>query len=273
MKRTSRLATLAWLAIAGPAFAQGVAFVTDLKGAVQAEGAAPPALLSELAPGTKLKLPPDTALNVMFAATGREYMLKGPGEYEVRPREIAATKGLAPKARDTEWESSERVLAGAAHAAAASVRMRSLGKPAAGAANDAFPAGGNVATLQPVFRWNAATAGAADFEVLTEGRDTPVHQARAIQAGYKLPAKLEADRDYYWRATTHGDELGSGRFHTLPAEALRTVDARRPGPKAGFSDRLMFALLLQDLGATQEARELWTALAKERPGLPELPAK
>jgi hypothetical protein len=32
----------------------------------------------------------------------------------------------------------------------------------------------------------------------------------------------------------------------------------------------MHALLLQDLGATQEAREAWAALARERPDLPEL---
>jgi hypothetical protein len=32
------------------------------------------------------------------------------------------------------------------------------------------------------------------------------------------------------------------------------------------------ALLLQDLGAEQEAREAWAQLARERPGMPELEA-
>jgi hypothetical protein len=32
------------------------------------------------------------------------------------------------------------------------------------------------------------------------------------------------------------------------------------------------ALLLQDLGATQEARDAWNELSRERPDLPELAA-
>ena len=127
-------------------------------------------------------------------------------------------------------------------------------------------------TIPPPVASTAPHRAPADFEILTEVREAPLHQAKAAGGAYKLPVRLEPSRDYYWRATVQGDELGSGRFRTLPAEALQRVDARRPGPKAEFSDRLMFALLLQDVGATQEAHELWSALSQERPGLPELPA-
>ena len=41
----------------------------------------------------------------------------------------------------------------------------------------------------------------------------------------------------------------------------------RPWP-----DRVMFALMLQDLGATQDARDSWARLALEREDLPELAA-
>lgn len=269
MKILARALAPILVALAGHAVAQ-VAFVSDLKGAVQAEGAPTPTLLSELPSGARLRLSADATVSVMYAATGREFVLKGPGEYEVRDTEIAARSGAAPRTRNTEWRPDVRVLASAAQSSAASVRMRSLSKPAEKSTAIAFPAEGAVATLQPVFRWNGAAP--ANFEILTEGRDAPIHQANAVGGPYKLPVKLEPARDYYWRATLKDDELGSGRFRTLSPEALQRVDARRPGPKAEFSDRLMFALLLQDVGATQEARELWTALARERPGLPELPA-
>jgi len=66
--------------------------------------------------------------------------------------------------------------------------------------------------------------------------------------------------------------VGSGRFRTVSAEALQQVEQRRPADKAEFSDRLLFALMLREMGATQEAREAWARLATERSDLPELAA-
>jgi hypothetical protein len=68
--------------------------------------------------------------------------------------------------------------------------------------------------------------------------------------------------------TSHGT-VGDAQFETLPAEAIAKISKARAGAKS-FSDRVVHALLLQDLGATQEAREAWGALARERPDLPEL---
>jgi len=268
MKTAARLLFPFLVFLAGHAGAQ-VAFVSDVKGTVQAEGAPAPALLSELPSGARLRLAADATVSVMYAASGREFVLKGPGEYEIRDQEVAARNGAPPRARNTEWRPDTRVLAAASQRSAASVRMRSLARPEPKATNAAFPTEGAVATLQPVFRWEGAMP--ADFEILTEGREAPVHQAKAAGGAYRLPVKLEPGRDYYWRATTNGDELGSGRFRTLAPDALQRVEGRRPGAKAEFSDRLMYALLLQDVGATQEAHELWTALGKERAGLPDLP--
>jgi len=67
-----------------------------------------------------------------------------------------------------------------------------------------------------------------------------------------------------------GDEIGTGRFRTLPADALAQIEQRRPKDKADFSDRVLFTLLLQEMGATQEAHESWSRLAEERADLPEL---
>jgi hypothetical protein len=67
-----------------------------------------------------------------------------------------------------------------------------------------------------------------------------------------------------------GQEIGTARFRTLPAAALQDAQKRRPAEKAEFSDRLMYALLLQEMGAVQEAQEAWAKLAQERSDLPEL---
>jgi hypothetical protein len=65
-------------------------------------------------------------------------------------------------------------------------------------------------------------------------------------------------------------ELGAGKFRTLPLDTIQQVGARKPSERADFTDRVMYALMLQDLGAVQEAQELWSKLSKERADLPEL---
>ena len=68
------------------------------------------------------------------------------------------------------------------------------------------------------------------------------------------------------------NEVAAGRFRTLSGEALARIEARRPSTRAEFSDRLHFTLMLQEMGATQEARESWMRLSQERSDLPELSA-
>ena len=72
--------------------------------------------------------------------------------------------------------------------------------------------------------------------------------------------------------TVAGNELGTARFRTLSQDALAQVERRRPADRADFSDRLLFTLMLQEMGAVQEARESWTRLSQERSDLPELAA-
>jgi hypothetical protein len=43
------------------------------------------------------------------------------------------------------------------------------------------------------------------------------------------------------------------------------IDARRPSAAASFADRVAFALWLDDVGASAEARSAWRALSEERP--------
>ncbi len=83
---------------------------------------------------------------------------------------------------------------------------------------------------------------------------------------------MRPEAEYYWVVANASGEIGSGRFRTLPAAAVTRLEQRRPHDRASFSDRLNYALLLQEMGAAQEAREAWSRLAQERPDLPELAA-
>ncbi len=254
------------------ASAEGIAFITNMKGGVALDGNPRPTLLAELAKGQKLTLGQDAQASVMFVASGKEYALKGPGQYVVKEAEMSASSGAAPITRDTQWHASNKVLVQVAQTSAASVRMRSLA--VAKADTDpklVYPTQGNVATLQPTFRWRGAD-GKGEFVLLVAGQEKPVHSAKVSGGYYKMSARLRPDTEYTWIVAVAGNEVGTGHFRTLPAETLAQVDKQRPSDKAEFSDRVMFALMLQDLGATQDARDSWSRLAQERDDLPELAA-
>jgi len=258
---------------AAPAFAQSVAFVTNLKGEVAIDGNQRPLVLAELAKGQKITVGRDAQIQVMYTASGKEFVLK-PGEYEVRESEIASASGGPLVGRATEWRASNKVLAQVAQLSSASVRMRSLSKPKVDTSPKlVFPTDGHIGTLQPQFRWsNPDPVALSEVTVLAAGQEKPVHQAKISGLAYRLGGKLKPDTEYAWVVASNGKEIGTARFRTLPAQAIQAIDKRRPSDKAEFTDRLLFALYLQEMGATQEARDAWARLSQERADLPELAA-
>jgi hypothetical protein len=267
------LASTAALAAVTALAADGVAFITNLKGEVSVDGAPRPLLMSELAKGQKVAVGKEGQVTVMYIQSGKEYQLKGPGDYTVGEREIAAAHGIPPAARDTPWRASSDVLVKVARSSSASIRMRSIApaKPEAKAKLD-FPIRGAVTQLQPTLRWTAPDAKAqADVAIAVAGREEkPVAKARVAATSHRFPVKLQPDTEYAWTVSVGGQEIGAARFRTLPAAAIRNAEKRRPPEKAEFTDRLMYALLLQEMGAEQEAQEAWGRLALERTDLPEL---
>ncbi len=252
--------------------ADGIAFITNLKGEVAVDGNPRPQVLSELSRGQKVVVGKDSQATVMFIASGKEFTLSGPGDYLVKDAEIAAASGAPPSARTTEWRASSKVLVQVAQTSAASMRMRSVAPARTEpAARLVFPTQGNIASLQPTFRWTSSEPkGAFDVVLSVVGQDKPVHLGKASGTTYRVPARLKPDTEYFWVVNAGGSELGTGKFRTLPAEAIQKVERRKPAEKAEFSDRLLYALLLQELGAAQEAQEAWAKLAQERSDLPEL---
>lgn len=266
------VAVLAAAAIPAAA-SDAIAFVTNLKGEVAVDGNTRPLLLSELARGQRITVGKESLVSVMYIATGKEYILKGPADYQVKEVEIAGSVPMPPTVRSTEWRASNKVLVQVAQTSAASVRMRSIAKPKEDhAPRLLFPTEGSVATLQPTFRWRSDDKQPGELTLHAVGQEKALHMAKAAGGSYRLPTRLKPDTDYAWTYAVAGNEIGSGRFRTVSAEALQQVEKRRPSDKAEFSDRLLFTLMLHEMGATQEAREWWARLSQERSDLPELSA-
>ena len=256
----------------------GIAFVTDVKGEAALD-AGKATLMAELKKGARITCARECAVGVMYLLSGKEFMLKGPGDFQVGDGEVTAKIGPPPTTRETKWKVSSQVVASAAQSSSASIRMRSLGSGKTDVVLPAerliYPRDTKVATLQPAFRWTSANAkGPFDFELKSAGSAKPVYRAKANGLALALPAgvNLQPDMEYSWVVKAGAMDVGMTTFRTLPTHALELTQKRKPDDKAPFSDWLLFALTLKDVNADQDAAEVWAKLAKDRPDLPELAA-
>lgn len=272
------------LAVAGfffvglAAAAESVAFVTDLRGDVKVDGATRPAIMSELVAKQKLTLAKGAGVTVMYVQSGQEFVLAGPGDYVVDAKSLVAEgKSAQPVNRKTEWKVSSQALVKVSQTSSASIRMRSI-NPNAGVADTKvgallYPVRGSIGSLQPVLSWQATNASAYDVSIaLGTEPDKPIAAGKATGSTHKFSTRLKPDTEYVWTVNAGGTELGRGKFRTLSEENIALADKRKPDARASFSDRLLYAVLLNDLGATQDAQLLWANLAAERKDLPELAA-
>jgi hypothetical protein len=267
-----RLLASAALALAFSAFGSApVAFVADLNGNATIAGDGKLNFLAELEPGTRLYLGSGASVAVTFAGTGTEYTLVGPGEFVVLPAEVKVEKGVAPTKRIVTQLPDAGVVARISQTATASLRMRGVQPPGEAArSNLEYPVDTRVSTVQPMLRWRG-DANAAATVSLVDASGKEVWKGPAMSGSARVPVKLSPSTRYTWTVMTPKGWVGEAGFETLPAETMAKVGKSSARAKT-FSERVLHALLLHDIGARQEARAAWAALARERPDLPELDA-
>jgi hypothetical protein len=260
--------TLAFVAQA----ANPVAFVADLKGSATIEGDGKVGFLAELSPGTRLLLGTGATVAVTYASSGEEFTLHGPGEYLVTDREVRAEKGAAPARRKVMALQDPGIVTRVSRTATASLRMRGVKTESiTGSSPLEYPVNTQVATLQPLLRWRGDAPDGGFAVRLADASGKEIWKGTVKSASARPALKLAPATRYTWSVTTPSGSLGEAHFETLAAEALSRAEKSRTAAKS-FPDRVMHAFLLQDVGATQDAREAWAALSRERPDLPELAA-
>jgi hypothetical protein len=268
-----RLALAATLLACGlGALAANVAFVADVRGNATIEGDGKLNFLTELAPGTRVLLGTGATAAITFVASGTEYTVTGPGEFSVTAGEVTADKGRPPVKRAVLALPNPGVVTRLSEAATASVRMRGISPPApTPAAVLEYPVDARVATLKPVLRWKGDMSTEGVTVRVQDGSGKEVWKARVQPNSAAPPLKLVPATRYTWTLTTHKGAVAEAQFETMPADMVAKVEKSQAGART-FADRVLHAALLQDLGATHDAREAWAGLARERPDLPELAA-
>jgi len=136
---------------------------------------------------------------------------------------------------------------------------------------------GKVLGARPTFAWTLPPdATTVQFELRDEGSDKVLLSAAVQDSQLVLDDKLalQAGVNYVWTVALEvpgaNSLVRSSYFSLSSPQERERMEALRPGPQAPFSDRLIFASLLEQGRFLSESRKLWQQLAEERPDLPEL---
>ena len=250
----------------------GVVMISDLAGVVTVEGRKEPlGLMEEVAADQTLTLKAGARITFVNMKTGAESTFNGPGKFKLDAKGEA--KGMAAKQKRlvAALQGTVRLRPGAL--AQASVVMRAVpGAPELGMS----PAGPWTLTATPEFRWPAAAPKASYHFRLQDPQGQVVFELTQEDCSIQVPEHLAlADETAYtWvLETTLADGAQtrrSGQIKVLAKDLREQLQSTRPSLESPFSERLVYAAVLEQHELHEEARLYWKSLAKERPDDPAL---
>ncbi len=254
-----------------PLVAQPVAMVADCQPRVSFRKGPEVRLLDEITPGRVLVLERGARLVLLHMRTGDELRFVGPGQVSFDPQ--GNLKGAKP-------EATRRLpsLQGAPR-----VRLQGLIPAATLMRGDldstdleVVPVGPAVLTERPTFHWRAVEGVTAYRFKLYDGQGNLRLEREVTEPRLALgtPDALQEGERYTWvleaKAAGMAPLVGSGRIRLLEKELRVHVERVRPAANAPFSERLVYAALLDELRLHDEAQRLWKDMAAERPDSPSL---
>lgn len=264
---------LAGLLSAGAVLAEPVAMVTDVGGSVSVVDGGKGGkveLLSYLEPGMTLQLDPHAHLTATFFSKPVEYRFAGPARLTVEQDRILAGDGKAETHAVSLQKSSAAkkfTVAQRESVTLAAFEMRA-GRPGlrlSDPVDTSLLDGGSL-----VFSWDGPRPKGGYQLSLYGGAGKLLHQAVLDASSWSPPAGLlAAGKAYEWEiraALDNGEVLTArGDFSMADSATARSVQAQAPQAAAPFSERVLYAVYLEQKGFKYDARQIWKELAKEHP--------
>ncbi|HXF67740.1 MAG TPA: hypothetical protein VNK67_13725 [Burkholderiales bacterium] len=260
-------AALLLVLLAAPAAAQNVALVTDVSGPVA--GREPVAVLSELRSGSQLELAAGAKLVAIHLATGDEYSFSGPARIQFEPDGPRVLSGAPPQRRASPLRAGALAAVRPAAVAQAAYVMRSA-RPTARIRLLTLN-GTKTLDASPEFRWQGLEAVSRYRFELTDETGKSLYDVESESASLRLPpsVQLREGVGYTWEISARGTDgrryVSAGDFSLASSDLRAQAERLRPAPGAPFSERVAYALWLEQMELKDEARKYWRALAAERP--------
>jgi hypothetical protein len=264
---------LAGLLSAGAVLAEPVAMVTDVSGGVSTleNGKAKKVeLLSYLEPKMTLQLDANAHLTVTFFSKSVEYRFTGPAKLTVAQDQISAGDGKAETHSVSLQKTSSAkkfTVAQRENVAQAAFEMRAAGRPGLRLDDpvDTSVLDGGA----PRFSWDGPRPKGGYQLSLYDNHNQLLLQ-ETLPSNWWSPSAglLKAGNVYEWeiKAVLENGEVltARGNFNVADNNTAKNIQAQ--SPQAGsFSDRVLYAVFLEEKGFKYDARRLWGELAKEHP--------
>lgn len=253
--------------------AEPVAMVTDLKGAAWlVKGGQQEQLnvLSYIDQGGSIRLDNDTEITITTFSPAAVYTIAGPAKLELVGGEVHRLSGskLVKFSLDEQKANAGRQFSVMQHErlAIAAFRMRDFGLKLL------TPVNVEILNVRPVFTWSVPQEAQSFIVTLFDEADGKVVKEGIVNEPiWQLPENLFLQRkhQYSWKVRlilSSGSEMtDSGAFSIIDeARSLRILQ-QKPAVNASFSDRVLYAMLLESEGLEIDAADEWKLLATERP--------
>jgi hypothetical protein len=266
-----RSGCVAALFLVSPLAISADAMITDMSG--------PPALiktgkaiglLDTLDVNAQLTLDRNASITLVYLKSGDEFQISGPAAITLRAEAPAVQGGTLQRRASPLADDHNRQALNNGRLTRGAVVMR--GAPESALA--AMQPQGKLLEAPAHFAWSLPSSeGRATFRLADADSGDILFEKETTDNHVILPdsVSLEAGKTYLWRIDLrHGDArpLGNSASFTLADDAERArLIRQRPATDASFSDRLLFAVLLEQDDFHSDARACWQTLAQERPTL------
>ncbi|MFT5655584.1 MAG: hypothetical protein ACJAYF_002899 [Arenicella sp.] len=277
LKNLSKLILFISITLSVNAKAENVAMIADIegKGAITlADSNEPAGILLELASGSALSLEDDSKLTLFFFASSEEYTYEGPGEILIEQQQPKLLSGKQANTRNLNMVK----LAGIAAEDEGSIdlgvlKLRNFEKPKLQLIS---PVNTKVLAQQPKFSWTAVEGATTYQFILSNELGKKIVDVSVTDSSLVLPkgTKLASGTEYTWEIISQTSEQTEYRAHayfsTAEQHVSLQVESSRPDSAATFSEKIVYARLLEKLGLKQAAKTIWQELAILKPNSEQL---
>ena len=226
-------------------------------------------LLRELQPGQILRLDPGSTFVVVFLPGGQVYEIAGAGRFRVQPKSVEALEGRTPRKRELP-SPLQHLAVKPNDVSQGAVIMR--GGTVSERVVLVRPSNAIASQQGLVFEWRPVATTVYRFLLVDEHGNKTI-EADVGEPRYELPRglTLAEGKPYVWVVSARNQRgvttESAAEFTILPSVQRNALEAARPATSAEFTERVVYALALEQRGLKEEAQRYWRELAGDRPEL------
>lgn len=272
------LALAACVACASPQLSraqQPVALATEVSGYVETRAGSDTIqvkTLSEFAFGARVRLKKDARLAVLFYASGDAWLATGPALVRVGDAAVEGLSGNGPqRIPGPASRNGDKIKLRPGGLTQAGVVARGVARPITLFA----PAGAVSLQPRPAFQWQPPAPGLSYRYTLRDSDDRIVTEGTTSGTSFDLPASVLLTAGERYRLSlsakgADGTEFAINQRFRIADDFLRAqVENFLPPQDASASQRVAFAVWLEQSGLLEEARTHWREVAAQGVSVPE----